>query len=66
MEESTHEHGVIDCGWPAMRYLKQTKSIEEAFTELFAIGDQIKAAGITGTGNIEASKAMLDEFEDPT
>ena len=66
VEESTHGPGVIDCGWPAMRYLKQTKSIEEAFKELFAIGDQIKAAGITGTGNIEASKAMLDEFEDPT
>ena len=48
-----------------MRYLKQTKSIEEAFKELFAIGDQIKAAGITGTGNVEASEAMLEEFEDP-
>ena len=49
-----------------MRYLKQTKSIEEAFQELFAIGDQIKAAGITGTGNVEASEAMLEAFEDPT
>ncbi|MDP6189131.1 MAG: hypothetical protein QF699_07390, partial [Candidatus Poseidoniaceae archaeon] len=66
VEESTHEPGVIDCGWPAMRFLKQTKSIEEALTELFAIGDQVKAAGITGTGDVEASKAMLNEFEDST
>jgi hypothetical protein len=66
VEESTHEPGVIDCGWPAMRFLKQTKSIEEAFTELFAIGDRVKAAGITGTGDVDASKAMLSEFEDST
>ena len=66
VEESTHEPGVIDCGWPAMRFLKHTKSIEEALTELFAIGDQVKAAGITGTGDVDASKAMLSEFEDST
>jgi hypothetical protein len=63
VEESTHEPGVIDCGWPAMRYLKQTKSIEEAFTELFALGDRVRAAGITGTGDVQASEALLDEFK---
>ncbi|MFB1005985.1 MAG: hypothetical protein QMC59_05820 [Candidatus Poseidoniaceae archaeon] len=66
VEESTHEPGVIDCGWPALRFLKQTKSIEEAFKELFALGDQIKAAGITDTVSIQASEAMLDEFENLT
>ena len=66
VEESTHEPGVIDCGWPALRFLKQTKSIEEAFTELFALGDQIKAAGITETVSVEDSEEMLDEFDSTT
>jgi len=63
VEESTHEPGVIDCGWPPMRFLKQTKSIDEAFTELFKIGDQVKAAGITEHSGVEASETLLDEFD---
>ncbi|MBT60811.1 MAG: hypothetical protein CMA63_04575, partial [Euryarchaeota archaeon] len=43
VEESTIEPGVIDCGWPPVRFMKQTKDIEEAFAELFKVGDQINA-----------------------
>ena len=63
VEESTHEPGVIDCGWPPLRFLKQTKSIEEAFNELFALGEQVKAAATTETGTVEESEAMLNDFD---
>ena len=46
-----------------MRFLKQTKSIDEAFTELFKLGDQVKAAGITEHSGVEASETLLDEFD---
>lgn len=62
VEESTIEPGVIDCGWPAIRFLKQTKSIEEAFNELFQLGDQLQAAGQPESvaGN---SEELMQEFD---
>ena len=45
---------------------KQGKYYIVHFKELFALGDQIKAAGITDTVSIQASEAMLDEFENLT
>ena len=45
IEESTVEPGKIDLGWPPTRFLKQTETIEEAYTELNAIGAEIEAAG---------------------
>jgi len=45
IEESIHEPGKIDLGWPPTRFLKQTESIEEAYTELNNIGTDIEAAG---------------------
>jgi len=45
IEESIHEPGKIDLGWPPTRFLKQTESIEEAYTELNNIGADIEASG---------------------
>ena len=45
IEESTVEPGKIDLGWPPTRFLKQTESIEEAFSELNSVGAEIEAAG---------------------
>jgi len=62
VEESTVEPGIIDCGWPAIQFLKQTSSIKEAFKELYKLGDRLTAAGqgeqIAGT-----AEGMLGEFQ---
>ena len=63
VEESTVEPGVIDCGWPPIRFLKQTKDIEEAFSELFKIGDQMKAVSRVDSLGEQQPQAMMDEFE---
>tara|TARA_B100000475_G_C14911320_1_gene279075 strand:+ start:181 stop:708 length:528 start_codon:yes stop_codon:yes gene_type:complete len=47
IEESTHKPGIIDLGWPPMRFLKQTESLEDAISELNEIGAQLEAAGRT-------------------
>ena len=63
VEESTVEPGVIDCGWPPIRFLKQTKDIEEAFSELFKIGDQMKAVSRVDSLGEQQPQAMMEEFE---
>ena len=47
LEESSSDDGLINCGWPPTRFMKQTKSIEDALKELTAIGAEIEAAGNT-------------------
>jgi hypothetical protein len=47
LEESSAGDDLINCGWPPTRFMKQTKSIEDALKELAAIGAQIEAAGNT-------------------
>ena len=63
VEESTVEPGIIDCGWPPVRFLKQTQNIEEAFKELFKIGDQMKAISRVESMPQNQTQAMLDEFK---
>ena len=63
VEESTVEPGVIDCGWPPIRFLKQVKDIDEAFKELFKIGDQMKAVAQVDTLTDNQPQEMLEEFE---
>ena len=63
VEESTVEPGIIDCGWPPVRFLKQAKDIEEAFSELFKIGDQMRAVSRVDSLEDEQPEAMLKEFE---
>ena len=63
VEESTMEPGVIDCGWPPVRFLKQAKNIEEAFSELFKIGDQMKAVSRVESLPHNRPQTLLDEFE---
>jgi hypothetical protein len=62
VEESTVEPGVIDCGWPAIQFLKQAGSIKEAFQELYKLGDRLTAAGqteqVAGT-----AEGLLGEFQ---
>ena len=62
VEESTLEPGVIDCGWPPIRFLKQTQSIDEAFSELFKLGDQMKAISQVDTLGENEPQEMLDAF----
>lgn len=62
VEESTLEPGVIDCGWPPIRFLKQTKDIDEAFNELFKIGDQMKAVSKVSNLGDKEPQEMLDEW----
>ena len=45
IEENLHEKDIIDCGFPPTQYLKQTKSIDEAITELTNLGNKIRSAG---------------------
>jgi len=47
IEESTREPGIIDLGWPPMRFLKQAESLEDAISELNKIGAKLEAAGRT-------------------
>jgi len=63
VEESTLEPGVIDCGWPPVRFLKQAKDIDEAFSELFKLGDQMKAISQVDTLSENQPQEMLEEFE---
>jgi len=63
VEESTIEPGVIDCGWPPIRFLKQAKDIDEAFSELFKLGDQMKAISKVDTLSENQPQEMLEEFE---
>lgn len=62
VEESTIEPGIIDCGWPALQFLKQTTSIEEAFKELYKLGDQLSAAG-QGEQVDGSAEELMDEFQ---
>ena len=52
IEESTIEPGIIDLGWPPMRFLKQAESLEDAISELNKIGAQLEAAGRTPENSI--------------
>lgn len=45
IEENVHSPDIIDCGFPPTQFLKQTKSIDEAMTELGNIGSKIRSAG---------------------
>jgi hypothetical protein len=63
VEESTLEPGVIDCGWPPVRFLKQAKDIDEAFSELFKLGDKMKAISQVDTLGENEPQEMLEEFE---
>jgi hypothetical protein len=47
IEESTIEPGIIDLGWPPMRFLKQAENLGDAISELNKIGAQLEAAGRT-------------------
>ncbi len=62
VEESTLEPGVIDCGWPPIRFLKQVQNIDEAFSELFKLGDQMKAISKVDSLGEKEPQEMLDEF----
>jgi hypothetical protein len=66
VEESTVEPGVIDCGWPPIQFLKQAKDIEEAFNELFKIGDKMKAISQVDSLTENEPKEMLEDFENQT
>jgi hypothetical protein len=63
VEESTIEPGVIDCGWPPVRFMKQTKNIEEAFAELFKVGDQISAVSKSAEMNTDSPSKLMKDFE---
>ena len=63
VEESTLEPGIIDCGWPPVRFLKQAKNIDEAFSELFKLGDKMKAISQVDTLGENEPQEMLEEFE---
>ncbi|MGY8728266.1 MAG: hypothetical protein ACKVKS_03455 [Candidatus Poseidoniales archaeon] len=63
VEESTLEPGIIDCGWPPVRFLKQAKDIDEAFSELFKLGDKMKAISQVDTLGENEPQEMLEEFE---
>ena len=62
VEESTVEPGIIDCGWPAIQFLKQTSSIEDAFKELYKLGDRLTAAG-QGEQVAGTAEGLLGEFQ---
>ena len=62
VEESTLEPGVIDCGWPPIRFLKQVQNVDEAFSELFKLGDQMKAISKVDSLGDKEPQEMLDEF----
>jgi hypothetical protein len=64
IEENTVDHEIIDCGWPAIRYLKQSKSIEEAVKELYKLGDRLKAAGVSAQEAGVAEQMMKDHFNE--
>ena len=63
IEENTIDPELIDCGWPAIRFLKQNKSIEEAVRELYKLGDRLKAAGVAEQVSGSAEKMMEEHFE---
>lgn len=45
IEESIHDEEKVDCGFPQTQFLKQTKDIKEAFTELAKIAVVLESAG---------------------
>ncbi|MFL2984502.1 MAG: hypothetical protein ACJZ5B_03370 [Candidatus Poseidoniaceae archaeon] len=63
IEENTVDPEIIDCGWPTIRFLKQSKSIEEAVKELYKLGDRLKAAGVGEQVSGSAEQLMQEHFE---
>ncbi len=63
IEENTIDSEIIDCGWPATRFLKQNKSIEEAVRELYRLGDKLRAAGINEQEPGSAEKMLQQHLE---
>lgn len=63
IEENTVDPEIIDCGWPTIRFLKQSKSIEEAVKELYKLGDRLKAAGVGEQVSGSAEQLMKEHFE---
>ena len=63
IEENTIDPEIIDCGWPTIRFLKQSKSIEEAVKELYKLGDRLKAAGVKEQVSGTAEQMMEDHFQ---
>lgn len=52
IEESMHEEEKIDCGFPQTQFLKQTRTIKEAFTELAKIAVVLESAGRVADSSI--------------
>jgi len=63
IEENTVDPEIIDCGWPTIRFLKQSKSIEEAVRELYKLGDRLRAAGVSEQNSVSAEKLMQEHLE---
>ena len=63
IEDNIHEDEIIDCGWPPLRYLHQSRSVKDAMYELGKIGARLKAAGEAASAL--ADQAYEDEFGDP-
>ena len=51
---------IIDCGWPPLRFLHQSPTVESAMTELGKMGARLKAAGQADSDL--AAKAFLEEY----
>lgn len=59
IEDNFHIEEIVDCGWPPLRFLHQSSTVENAMTELRKMGIRLKAAGQANSAL--AAKAFLDE-----
>ena len=59
IEDNIHIEEIIDCGWPPLRFLHQSPTVESAMTELGKMGARLKAAGQADSAL--AAKAFLEE-----
>ena len=62
IEENIADPEIIDCGWPTIRFLKQSKSIEEVVRELYKLGDRLRSAGI-GEQEKGSTQKMMEEHQ---
>ncbi len=60
IEDNIHQEEIIDCGWPPMRFLHQSPTVESAMTELGKMGARLKAAGQASSAL--AARAFLEEY----
>ena len=63
IEDNIHDEEIIDCGWPPLRFLHQSRSIKDAMNELKKMGARLKAAGAAASEMADQAHGV--EYDDP-